>query len=201
MANVRKKKSEGHQEVVLCLEDHWIVLVKPFIGFLSSIAIFFFLWMSSRIINGSFLLLSDFLLLFAFAIVIVGINRMFIALLDWELSSWIITTKRVIDFQFSPYLENDVTFIDIDKIDEIEKKKHGFWSNLFNYGDVYMNISASPVPIVFHYIPQPGKFVNLIESIRDHRLGEEIDIEVLQGIYGRKYRAVLKPGHYHKKMR
>ena len=201
MANGKRKKSEGHQDVVLCLEDHWIVLVRPLVGFISSLCIFFFLWMAARVINGSLVLLSDFLLLFAFCIVLVGLNRMFIALLDWELSSWIITTKRVIDFQFSPYLENDVTFIDIDKIDEIEKKKHGFWSNLLNYGDVYMNVAASPVPIIFRYIPQPGKFVNLIESIRDHRLDEEIDIEVLQGIYGRKYRAVLRPAQYQKKMK
>lgn len=193
---MRKRLAEitdkSAHEVILHFNDHWIVIVRPVLGYLIGWGIFLFLWFSANVLSEASQDLSTILRLFDFALLYFLHHRLMIRLVDWEVSSWVITTELVIDFEDTLYLKNDVIFINISEIHEIEKKKHGFLSNFLDYGDVHINVPAAPYPIICRYIPHPDQFVNLIEGIRDHRLEEELDIKVLKNIYGRKFRFALK---------
>jgi len=190
---------ESDQVVILCLPYHWITYIKPLLLLILSTGIFVFCMLSLAKIHTYSPVLSDTLLIAALLGYTAVIHRFFLETFDWALSNWIITNRRVLCFRGIPFQRNDVRFIDINRIEDIEKTKHGVWSNLCDFGEVTMNVAAAPEPIVFRYIPSPGRFVNLIESIRDQRLHKEIDVHSLQAIYGRKYRAILR-GVHQKKM-
>jgi|CXWL01.1.fsa_nt_gi hypothetical protein len=189
--NIAQIKSSEKHEVIVYFHDHWIILIGPIIHYIVGLAIFFlFVFLASSLRQDAYLAVETLLLLSVLVLFFIH-HRLFIALIDWELSSWVITTELVIDFENSLYTKNDVIYVNIHKIHEIEKKKHGFLSNFFDYGEIYINVAAAPYPIICRNIPHPDDFINLIEAIRANHLTEELDIKVLKGIYGRKYRYML----------
>lgn len=184
-------REKNHHEVLVSFQDHWVVLLRPFFEYALGWFIYFFLFLSayiflevSTIISGSIILFST-LLLFLFN------HRFFTTLIDWEISTWIITKDLVIDFENRLYTRNDVIFISIHEVHEIEKKVRGFWSNFLDYGDVHVNVPAAPYPIVCTDIPHPDVFINLIEALRDNRLQEDIDIQALTKAYGNRLQFLL----------
>jgi hypothetical protein len=60
-----------------------------------------------------------------------------------------------------------------------------------DYGDVHVNVPAAPYPIVCNDVPHPDVFINLVEAIRDKRLQEDIDVNALQQVYGKRLSRVL----------
>lgn len=185
------KKKNSDPTVYLSFNEHWVVLLGPIMEFFLSVLVFAFLWFSATLLTD-LSLLSSLLYLFSLAFLVVIVHRFFLSLISWELSSWVVTDRFIIDFQNNLLTKNDVLYIDIFRIDEIEKKKHGFLSNLLRYGDVHVNIAAAPYPIICKYVPYPGDFTNLIKSIRDKRVDDELDVEVYRKIYGRKFRHFLQ---------
>jgi hypothetical protein len=153
--------------------------------------VFGFLWFSSGILLDISFILGGITYLFSVAFLIVVFQRVFLKLISWELSNWVVTKRLIIHFKNNLLTNNDVVYISIPKIDEMEKKKHGFLSNFFRYGDVHVNIAAAPYPIICHRVPYPGDFTNLIKAIRDGRADDELDVKVYQNIYGRKFRSLL----------
>lgn len=187
--NIAQIKSSEKHEVIVYFHDHWITLVSPIMGYLTGLMLFFALVFFASVLQPD--VTSNIVKLLGAAVLFVIHHRLFIALIDWELSSWVITTELVIDFENTLYVKNDIIYINIHTIHEIEKKKHGLLSNFLDYGEVYINVPAAPYPIICHYIPHPDDFINLIESVRSNHLSEELDITILKGIYGRKYRFML----------
>ena len=109
-------------------------------------------------------------LLFGYFSVLVVHHWLFIYLISLQISGWALTTRRIIDFRFLPYLEHDMTYITISEIKEIEKHQRGLLHNLLHYGDVEVNLAAKPESIVFHYVPYPGKLVHLVGLIQKGEL-------------------------------
>lgn len=169
------------EKIILGLDVHWVVLLNPLISLIISWTLFLFLIFISQETQTSFPNATIILLLIATTMITVVNHLFFINILRWVLSNWVITTDRVITFNNTPLVQNDVIFININEIHEIEKKKHGFMRNILDYGDVKINLAASPYPLELKYIPCPAKFIGLIENIRDNKLrNKEIDIEELR---------------------
>ncbi|MGE3278390.1 MAG: hypothetical protein AB7J40_01125 [Candidatus Altimarinota bacterium] len=176
--------------IYLSFNEHWIVLVRPVTEFFLSLIVFAFLWFSAGLlIDVAYV--SPLMYLFSMAFLLIVLHRFFLSLISWELSNWVVTNRFIIDFQNNLLTKNDVLYIDISRIDEMEKKKHGVFSNLLRYGDVHINVAAAPYPIICKSVPYPGNLTNLIKAIRDHRVDDEIDVEVYRKIYGRKLRNFL----------
>ena len=187
-----KNAPKQHPAVFLSFHEHWVALIPAILELFFSLVFFGFLWFISGLLSevsfsGSAVafLLTMILLLFVF-------HRFFLSLITWEISSYTVTDKFIIGFQNNLLTESDVTYITIAQIDEIEKRKHGVFSNLLRYGDVYVNVAAAPYPIAFKRLPYPGDFTNLVKAIRDNRIEDEVDIDMYRQIYGRKFRYFLK---------
>ena len=188
--NIAQIKSSEKHEVIVYFHDHWITLVSAILGYVIGVMAFFILLFVANVFQPEDTY-SDVFWFIAVVVLFIIHHRLFIVLIYWELSSWVITTELVIDFENSLFVKNDVIYINIHEIHEIEKKKHGLLSNILDYGEVYINVPATPYPIICRDIPHPDDFTNLIESIRDNHMSEELDIKDLEGIYGRKYRFML----------
>ena len=108
------------------------------------------------------------------------------------MSDWYVTNKRIIQFTNQPFITNDTMFINISEIHQMEKKKRGFVSNIFDYGEVIINVAAVPEPIKLCNLPHPSRFINVIEAIRSNKLSEVVDPEHLKKRFGRHFRFILK---------
>lgn len=181
-----------HEEVVVCLREHWIVMTKPFFAVIFTWVLFILLSHIAFSLASISVIAYNFLIIVGLIPLLVVHHRFFIGLIQWVISDWVITTKRIIIFENTPFIINDSTFINIHEIHEIEKRKHGVLPNLLNYGDVFINLAASPVSITLRLVSDPGKFVNLVESIRNDRLTEELDLITLQDIFRRKYQEYME---------
>lgn len=158
-------KLDDNEQMVVALQDHWVTLVMPIFIYivgtllaviLGAIGVIFF--PEQEVVKGLFILGAT-------AVGLLFHHWLFIYLFEHEISAWIITTKRVISFSFLPYVKHDVSFIIISELHEIDKRKHGLLKNILNYGDVEINLAATPTPVIFHYVPRTSAFVNLLETL------------------------------------
>ena len=98
------------------------------------------------------------------------VHFLFLLIFQYILSSWFVTNKRILDFATTPYVRDDTMFINIGEIHQIEKHKHGLMQNIFNYGDIIINLLAIRESIVLHYVPDPSLFVSIVELIQAGRI-------------------------------
>jgi hypothetical protein len=172
--------NEYNEEIVMIVNDHWIVLLKKLIAIVIGIFLVTTIVFSASIIKGH---VSTILYLIAFITATILVHWMFISFISWSLSNWIITTKRVILFNQIPFVKNNSRIILISEIHEIEKKKQRIIQNIFDYGEVHINVAASPQAICLYYIPKPSRFVNIIEVIKTNQNNGRFDIPALQAKY------------------
>lgn len=151
-----------HKEKVMkVINDHWIVFMRPFFLYISGwilIIGFYFLSFPLSPIPHSIVLFLDLLILWTIH------HWLFIELFHQELSSLVVTDKRIIEFRFLPFLRKDITFLDIKKIKEIENHQKGLLKNILDYGDLTISLEGNE-RIVFTNIPKPSHALNLIEAM------------------------------------
>ncbi|MEZ4087477.1 MAG: hypothetical protein R3B71_04040 [Candidatus Gracilibacteria bacterium] len=179
------KKIEN-EDIIIHVNRHWVQLIKPLLSL-------FLVWsLALSLIHLALLsdeqMTSNIHFLGAVIILIIGHHWFFYRLLHWQLSSSIITNQRVIHFRNMPFVRNDILYVRIDEIHEVEEKMHGLLPNLLDYGSVIINLAAVTETISLNYIPYPATFTNLIEIIRENK-HEEIDVlRELCEPYSQKYK-------------
>lgn len=180
------------EQVLIRIKRHWIVLVRGIIlvFFLWFICIFGFAIAGGIRIGAP--LISFILFIICLILLIFAHHWLFLTFLGWELSIWVVTNTRVISFTNIPYIENDVNFIDINEIDQIEQVKHGFIQNFLNYGTIIIQIPANQQKIVFKNLPHPSKLANIVEAIQKKRTFQSMTIEELSDFFHRKYEYIIE---------
>lgn len=153
------------ERLVASLQDHWIVLVLPGFLYVFSWGFAYGLYTLGVAWRSEQPNLSLLLWLIAFVVITLVHQLFFGFLLCRELSSWVLTSKRIVEFSFLPYFRHDIEVLPISEIHEIEKKKHGLLANLLNYGNLEINIGTIPTPFVFENVPRPTELANLITEL------------------------------------
>ncbi|MBI4231924.1 hypothetical protein HY605_01715 [Candidatus Peregrinibacteria bacterium] len=162
-------KLTDKEEIVLAVNEHWIYFVKICLAFLVCIAGMVGLFALSESLKLSYVLNRS-LLFFTALILVLSTHWFFIYLLKWQASAFYISNKRIIIFELLPFIRNDVTFIKISEIHEIEEHQKGILPNVLNYGKLTMNLAASPDPIELFEVPEPSRTINIIEAIRNKKM-------------------------------
>lgn len=164
-------------------QEHWALTLRYiglyFAGLFLSGMLFWFGW-------GLYFAsptLGSVAFLCAYLALLVTHHWLFMYLLSLELSGWAITTRRIIDFHFLPYVEHDMRTISILEIKEMEKRQHGILKNLFHYGEVEVNLAANPEALIFRYVAYPGKFVHLLTLVQKQSAQGSFNMEELQAAY------------------
>lgn len=182
MKRYRIELTEG-EKFIIAIDDHWVSIVGPMafmaLAFGMSALFFvaaFFLSSTHWWVGAGFYLFAGMMALFA-------LHWTFIYLFEWELSTWIVTTRRILNVRFLPYVRHDVGYIMIHEIHEIEKHKRGILKNLLNFGNIEINLAAIPQPTIFRYMPKPSAFANLIQTIHKSSNPDELSVDGLRKLY------------------
>jgi hypothetical protein len=177
------RRLEESEEVIVSLYEHWIVLFKPIFAFLLGTFVFWFLL---QFVDGLYEKGQDLfpliLNLVAYSSYLFLVHWVAIFIFQWSISDWYVTSKRLISFELLVLVKHDVTFVHLERIHEIEEIQHGLFANIFNYGDILLNLSALSTGKKLRYLPQPSKFIGLIEEVQKTP-PEELDIAKLKKKY------------------
>jgi len=180
------------EEVIALLQEHWVTMVGPFFIYLLGWLFFFFFFFIAGLLKTVSLIAGFFVLIFAFCILLVGHHFFFLYLIEYLVSSLIITNKRLIEIRFFPFFLDDVSYIEINQIHEIDKIKHGLLQNLLNYGEVCFNVLRRRESIIFRNVRYPSKFINMIEAIKVNKPLIKGDLKAMGASCPKKYRYLLE---------
>lgn len=163
------------ERIIRSVGDHWVVLVFPFFLFSLTLGFVGFLLRlsgESKVESLSFSLTVG---LVGIGVAMVVVHWAAIFLLSRELSIWILTSKRIVTMEFLPYMKHDVEILPLAEMHEVEKKKHGLWANLLNYGEIAVNIGSIPKPLVFKKVPRPTELANVLGELYRLNHPERVD--------------------------
>lgn len=181
------KNLHQSEEVILTIQDHWILLLRPLMFLILGGTTFFLSHHTGQFLTPNAELAQLLLYLFSYIVLLVSTHFFFILLFQRLISNIVITNKRIIEIQYLPFAVDDINHIPISKISEIKKVKHGIFRNIFNYGEVCMSIAETPKEVMLNYIRRPSKFVNLIEAIQLKKSLNELDLHGIGASVSEKY--------------
>ncbi len=180
-----------YEEIILSIQDHWITLLRPAVFLFLGGTMFFFVHHAGQYIHNFAQPIQLLVYLFSYITLLISIHFFFMLILQWLISSIVITNKRIIEMKYLPFMIDDINHIQIDKINEVKKIKHGLFKNILNYGEVEMSISETQEVVTLSYIRKPNKFVNLIEAVKFNTPLEKLDLKGIGASLSEKY-AYLK---------
>jgi hypothetical protein len=86
-------------------------------------------------------------------------------LVGWFFNVGIVTNQRIIDIDLHSILYKEVTMAIIKKIEDVTSKSGGFFSSVFNYGNVFVQTAGTEANIEFMNIPKPSEAAKIINSL------------------------------------
>lgn len=163
-------RGQGPNERVLAFcRKHWITLLPHLVFFFIIV-----ISMTAFVLNYSTLqALYDggffqFLLLFFGLFLVYYVHHFFLILIRHYLSVTIITDARVISLHKSLYLINEKETVDLRDIQEVRNMQSGLLENMFNFGDLWIDISMSTQGVYLNHIPNPDFHFRLINKAKQH---------------------------------
>ena len=90
--------------------------------------------------------------------------------LYWYYSVFIVTNERLVDIDFYNILFRDITYANLNHIEEPRSVTGGFIRSLLQYGDVWITTASKKPTIEATQVPFPDKVVDIIS-----RLSEELE--------------------------
>jgi hypothetical protein len=92
----------------------------------------------------------------------------FLNFISWLFNVGLITTRRVVDVDFSNVLYKEISVTVLSKIEDSTVKEAGFIGSLLNYGDVYIQTAGSSENIEFMEVPKPNIVVGIVNNLMGH---------------------------------
>lgn len=185
-------KLEQSEDVILTIQEHWIWLLRPVFFLLLGGIIGFVFSLAGQLFAPTSELFQFLFYFLAFVVLTISIHFFFILILQWVISNIIITDKRIVEIKYAPFVIDDINHIEMTKINDVEKTKHGVLKNLLNYGEVNMSVAGMKNNVSFHYIRRPSKFVNLIEAVKLNKSLKELDLHGIGANFSSKYSFLKK---------
>jgi hypothetical protein len=158
--HVRFDAQEDDEDIILLLRAHPITQLPVIIN---SVTLIIFLIVIDYFVKGYasfaklfFVNLFGFLLIFSYA---------WYNFLKWFFNVGLVTTKRIVDVDFTGMVSKEVTEARLSRIEDVTSKNVGYLGSLFNYGDVFVQTAGTEANIEFFQIPNPAQTVKIINGI------------------------------------
>jgi membrane protein YdbS with pleckstrin-like domain len=87
--------------------------------------------------------------------------------LDWFFNINIVTTERVIDFDFNNLIYKRVSDAELDRIQDVTYTTGGVLRTFLNYGDVFIQTAAEVSEFDFLAVPNPDRVAQIINELRE----------------------------------
>lgn len=146
--------------------QHWIVPLRAITFFIFFLALASFMFYGAVKSLETFEIAAKITMIFVYLTTLVAIHWFASFIFRYLNSRTYITNIRVINFNAVPMLADDITYILIDEIHEIEEHKKGLIRNILNYGNIIVNLPAMPNAIELTDMKRPEHIVDYIENIR-----------------------------------
>lgn len=92
--------------------------------------------------------------------------------LSWYFNIYILTNKRVVDFDFYSIFSHKVSQATLIKIQDVSFEKKGIFAHFFDFGDIKIQTAAEVPNFVFKSIPDPEDCTKqILELITDFKKG------------------------------
>lgn len=168
--NFRFQGQDSDEEIILVLRAHpvtnlkWIIpaVLIFFLPFILPAVIpylgFDFSFLSQEVLTA--MLIVNYLMV----LVIV-----FEGFLGWYFNVYILTHKRIYDFDFHSLLNKNVDLAPLNQIQEASGSTLGLLGVIFHYGHVLVQTAGASVAIDFHNVPRPEKVADMImDEVEKH---------------------------------
>jgi len=158
-----KIKFEGQnsqEEIILVLRAHPATQIYWVINGLILIIILVLL----NFIFPSFLNFARILFLNIFGLGII-FSYLWFNFISWYFNVGIVTNQRIVDIDFHNVLYKEVTIAILSKVEDVTSKTGGFFSAIFDYGNVFVQTAGTEANIEFLNIPKPAQVSKIINQL------------------------------------
>lgn len=153
-------QQQPQEDVILLLRAHPVTQLP----WIFNSVILTILLIVSLFIVGIVLTPVQTLFIFVFGILFI-LSYGWLNFLHWFFNVGIITTRRILDIDFSGITYKEVTETLLEKVEEITEKSSGYIGSIFNFGTLYVQTAGSNTNIEFDNIPDPSTAVRIINSL------------------------------------
>ncbi len=162
---------QDDETIYLVVREHWIflllrllIIVFLFMGLLAFQAYGpqMFPALFSEQLRGMVSLLSQ-------LYVIILVAATFLVWVLYYLNIQVITNLRVVDIDQRGLFNRRTSELHIDKIEDATSESNGIFSNIFGYGNVYVQTAGTRERFEFDRIPSPDKVERLILDLYEKR--------------------------------
>lgn len=162
---VRFDRKEKGEEVIMVTRKHWSVFVPHILAafFLPLISIVLLVLSNSNEGFGkSTLLLGLFV-----ASIVISVNILVTALIQWYYSVSIITDKRIVSLKVVTIFHHTYTEILWRKIQDVGHDTVGIFSYLFDVGNIYIDTAGEGIDLTLTFVPKPRDVQDVINNLVD----------------------------------
>lgn len=165
-SDIRFETQEQEEKIILFMRQHVIFLVPTiFLAILLVLApsvlvpfMLRFMHLPIRLPVGYIIVGTLFWYVAAFGVVLIRFLR-------WFYNIYIVTDKRVVDIDFVNLLYKEFSEAQLSKIQDMTFKTGGFFSALFNFGNVVIQTAGELPNFDFESVPNPEKVVQTISEL------------------------------------
>ena len=151
------------EKVLFLLRAHLVTNTVFIVGTVLSFLLPFGVWLFFKFVPGIQIHTShttNYLAIFTWFLIVFGIA--FQRFLFWYFNIYILTNRRIVDFDFFSVFSHKVAQATLEKIQDVTFEKRGIAQNFFDYGDIKIQTAAEVPNFVFEAIPDPEGCVKQI---------------------------------------
>lgn len=161
--DIKFDRKEHDEEVIMVTRKHWtaffayivVALVFPLVPTL-------FLILSNDALGNTTTYIGFFI-----ASIVISINVLITAILQWYYSVAIITDKRILSLKVLSVFHHSYTEILWRKIQDVGHDTIGPFSYIFDVGNLYIDTAGEGIDLTLTFIPKPRDVQDIINNLVD----------------------------------
>lgn len=151
------------ETVVAIFHKHWISFVKPLAVFVPLFALSLIILYYQSFLGTGFLIMG-------YVIFLVAISYLMYYFVLWWWDVYILTNKRVINFDQRTLFHKVVSEAELTNIQDTTYEIKGVWQTIFNYGQVNILTASSGDNIIFTDVAAPQLVQEIIIETKGKKL-------------------------------
>lgn len=154
------------EEILLYLRKHFVTNIPWIIKAISFMLVFpLFIFVNLfGLIDITFIPYNYVLFISIFYYMMI-FTYMFVHYLSWFYNISLVTTKRIIDIDFSSLVYENVAATKLTQLEDVSYSQIGIIRSIFDYGDVTLQTAGTVSGFDFLAVPHPEKVINVINNL------------------------------------
>jgi membrane protein YdbS with pleckstrin-like domain len=164
--NIRFDRKEKEEEIIMIVRKHWIAYMPHAILAIAVLIIAIALLIISSNAPDIYGKSTTYLGLFV-ASLVVSMNILVTALIQWYYNISIITDKRILSLKVTGIFDHSYTEILWRKIQDVSHDSVGVLSSVFDIGNIYLDTAGEGVDLTLKLVSEPRNIQETINNLVD----------------------------------